>query len=135
VNAGTAGGPARSLRAALGNLGASVLGLVHTRLELAALEFEEERHRAVERVALLLVAILFFAFALLVGSLIVVAYYWEEHRLPALIGVTLAYLAVGFLALWRVHRIGQVVTKPFAGSLAELERDRQWLSSELGTKE
>ena len=126
------GGPTRGLRGALANLGASLLGLVHTRLELAAVEFEEERHRVVERVALLLVAILFFAFALLIGSLIVVAYYWDTHRLRALFGVTLAYAAIGGFAIWRASKLGQVITKPFAASLAELERDRDWLSEQFG---
>ena len=129
------GGSPRGLRAALGNLGASLLGLVHTRLELVAIEFDEERHRALERVALLLVAVLFLAFALLFVSLLIVVLLWDTHRIAALAVVTLAYLVIALIALWRARWLGQIVSRPFAASLAELERDRAWLAERFGGHE
>ena len=84
---GTPGGSGRGLRGALTELGASLLGLAHTRLELAAVEFDEVIERTVARLVLLLVALMSFAFALLAASTLFVVIFWDTHPIAALCAV------------------------------------------------
>jgi uncharacterized membrane protein YqjE len=134
VSDGTSGGSKQGLRGALARLGAAVLGLVHTRLELAAVELDEERARTVDRLALVLIAVPCFASALLAASALVVVWLWDTHRIAALSGVTIAYLLIGLVALWRLRVLRHPGSPPFAGTLAELERDRAWIADKLGGK-
>ena len=123
--------PIGSLRRALARAGAAAVELVRTRLELAALEFAEERERAKSRVILAAVAGTFFAFAVLAASALVVLCFWDTHRLAALAAVTALHLAIGAGALWRLSATRRAAPTPFPATLAELERDRQWLAGEL----
>jgi uncharacterized membrane protein YqjE len=113
-------------------LGTSALGLAQTRLELAAVEFDEVRERTFERMVLIAVAVLGFAFALLAATALVVVAFWDTYRIAALCGVTLAYLLIGLLALWRLSTRQRAEGTPFAGTLAEFERDRAWLARQWG---
>lgn len=128
---GTPGSTASGgLRGALAQLGGSVVGLLRTRLELAALEFDEERDRAIDALILVHVATLAFAFALLAASALVVVLFWDTYRIAALLGMTLAYLAIGVVAALRFKHRRPEGDRPFAGTLAEFERDRLWLAGE-----
>jgi uncharacterized membrane protein YqjE len=119
--------PAAGLRGALAQLGASSAAFVRTRLELAAVEFAEERQRAQRKMLLLAVAIVAFAFALLAASAYVVVCFWDTHRLPAIAGIAIFYAVIGAIAAWRVAVGRGNEPRPFAATLAELERDREWL--------
>ena len=122
----------RGLKGAAADLAAALLGLGRTRLELAAVEFEEARARTTQNLALVMVAALCFAFALLAASLLVVVLFWETHRIAALCGVTVVYALVGLLAVWRLAERKKPHAPAFAATLAELERDRAWLASRFG---
>jgi uncharacterized membrane protein YqjE len=132
VSDGTPGRAGGGLRGALGQLGSSLVGLLRTRLELAALELNEERDRAIEALILVNVAALAFAFAVLAASTLVIVLFWDTHRIAALLAMTIAYLLVGIVAAWRFSRRRPADAPPFRGTLAELERDRAWLADEFG---
>ena len=110
---------------ALSQLAATLIALLHTRFELATVEFEEERERAKDMLILTVIATVFFSFALIVASVLVVFNFWDTHPVPALAGVMLLYLAIGAAALLVLKRRRQ--TRPFAATLAELEKDIQSL--------
>ena len=129
---GTAPASRRGLRTAVAQLAETLLGLGRTRLELAAVEFEEARARAAERLVLSLVAGLCFALAVLVASMLVVVLFWDTHRIAALCAVTIVYALLGLVALWRLAVQKRSETPAFAATLAELERDREWLASRFG---
>ncbi len=116
-------GPASSLRA----LGATLLELVGSRIELAVVELREEGERRKGMLALVLVGALFLALGLLLAAAFVVVLFWDEHRLLALGGVTLLYLGIAATAFARLRRKARESPPPFAATLAELERDRQML--------
>jgi len=124
----------RGLGNALGQLAAAAVDLLRTRAELAALEFDEARELAKDRITLLVIGLGCLAMATLGATAFVVVYFWDSYRLAALGGVTVAYLLAGLIALWRfsIHR--QNDPKPFAATLAELERDREWLASGGGQR-
>jgi len=121
------------MRGALARLAAAAVALLGTRVELATLEFAEERERARDRLILLAVALTGFGFALLAASAFVVVLFWDTHRLEALGGVCLFYLAGGGFATWRLAAGRGSAPAPFAATLAELERDREWLSRHVGS--
>jgi uncharacterized membrane protein YqjE len=113
--------PSGGISGALSQLAASLIALLHTRFELATLEFEEERERAKDLLILTVIATVFFSFALIVASVLVVFWFWDTHPVAALSGVLLVYLAIGAGALVVLQRRRE--TRPFAATLAELEKD------------
>ena len=130
----TAGTPPRSrrdLRGAAGRLATALFEFGRTRVELAAVEFEEARARATDNLVLILVAAAAFAFALLAASMLVVVLFWDTYRIAALCGMTIVYLLIGIFALWRLAAHKKSDPPPFAATLAELERDRAFLASRL----
>lgn len=112
------------LTSALRNLGHSAIGLVHTRLELFATEWEEERAR-LTRLCIALAFVLFFALLTVIAlGAFVVLVFWDSHRLLAL-GAVLALFAVG-AALSALVAANTLARKPrlFAGTLAALGADQ-----------
>ena len=125
----------RDLRGAAGRLTSALLEFGRTRVELAAVEFEEARTRAAENLVLVLIAAAAFAFALLAASMLVVVLFWDTYRIAALVVMTLVYFSIGVLALWRVSERKKSDPPAFAATLAELERDRAYLANRLGQNE
>jgi uncharacterized membrane protein YqjE len=123
--------PAGGLRRALARVGVAMVELARTRLELAALDFSEERERTKLRLILAIVAATFLAFAVLCASALIVVMFWDTHRIAAIGAVTAAHFAIGAGALLRLRASQRTAPPPFQASLAELERDRQWLAGEL----
>lgn len=112
------------LTSALRNLGLSAIGLVHTRIELFATEWEEERAR-LTRICIALALMLFFVLLTVVAiSAFVVVAFWDTHRLLAL-GAVGAMFSVGAVISGLVAA-NALARKPrlFAGTLAALDADR-----------
>jgi uncharacterized membrane protein YqjE len=111
----------------LKGLAASLVAIAHTRLDLLSTELEEER----ERLTLLLIVMLIGLFCLGVGvillTILVVAAFWDSHRILVLSGFSGVFLVAGVAAWW--FALHKMHTKPklFAASLHELSKDRQQL--------
>jgi uncharacterized membrane protein YqjE len=123
--------PSSGLRDSLGRLAEASLALFRTRAELAALEFAEQREHAKQRVLLLAIAGGGFAMAWIAACALIVAYFWDSHRLMALLVIAAAHLAIGIAALWRLDVRQRTDPPPFSATLAELERDREWLGEQF----
>ena len=117
-----------TLRGSLARLADSLLGLTRTRLELAAVEYTEERTRVGRQLALTLAAVGCLLFALFFAAGAVVVAFWDTHRLPAIIGVSLFFALACGLLLWRRKEIANTTPMPFAASIAEFEKDRAALA-------
>ena len=122
---------AGGLRRALTRASAATVELVRTRVELAALEFAEERERAKVHIILAVIAATFFAFAVLCASALVVLLFWDTQRVAAIAGVTALHTAIGVGAVLRLRANHRAAPQPFQATLAELERDRQSLAGEI----
>ncbi|MDP1644837.1 MAG: phage holin family protein [Thiobacillus sp.] len=113
----------------LKTLSVSLISIVHTRLELLSTDIAEEREHFTTLLVLVLVALFSLGFGAVLLAMLIVAAFWESHRLVALGGLTgfflIAGAGVGWLAMHKVR------TRPklFAASLAELSKDRQQLTS------
>jgi uncharacterized membrane protein YqjE len=103
-------------------VGGLLAASVRNRVELFAFELQEERRRIVETVVLagLVAALGVFALGLFTFTVLVI--FWENGRLPALLGLTAIYICSAILA-WRVlvGRIGR--EKAFSETISELKKD------------
>lgn len=81
-------------------LGHTVLAMLHTRLELATVELEEEARRFLRYLVLGLVALILLVLALVLAAFFVILLFWEEHRLAA-VGVMVLLFGGGaaFIAM------------------------------------
>ena len=64
----------------VGRLGSTLVDMVHTRLELAAVEMEEESQRMLGYLLLALLALFLFGIAFLLLALLVIVLFWDTHR-------------------------------------------------------
>ena len=74
------------------------LGLARTRLELATIEYTEERARIGQQLALLLAGIGCVLFAVFFAAAAVVIYFWDTHRFAAILGVVMFFAGAGAAA-------------------------------------
>lgn len=113
------------LKASIGTL----VAIVHTRLELAATELEEERQRLEQMLAFLIGCIFCVCIGTLLLTLFFIVAYWDTPQRMAVLGaVTAAYFLGAVVLGLRVRH--QIRAKPrlFSATLAELYKDRSSLS-------
>jgi len=126
------GAPPGGLQDALARLSSAAVALLRTRAEIAALDFDSAHKEAKERVILLVAGLLSLGVGIVAATAFVVVYFWDTHRLTAFGVITIGYLVVGALALWRFSVRQRTDPRAFAATLAELERDVQWISRKTG---
>lgn len=112
-----------SLRA----LGATLLALVCARGELIAIEVQEEKERAAQKLVLVVLAALFVTMGLLLAAFLVVVLFWDTHRMLAAGGVTVLYLGIGGWALARLREMNRNSPPPFAATMSEFANDLRLL--------
>jgi len=117
--------PAAGLVAALSGMAATAVALLRTRLELATVEFAEERERIKAMLVLIVVATVFACFALAALSVLVVVWFWDRSPLAAISGVAIFYALIAAGAVLALKQQLQAHGRPFAATLAELERDAE----------
>lgn len=102
------------------------LGLAQNRLELFAVELQEEKLRFAELLMLICAFMAVGTVALTLVTLTVVLVFWENGRTPALMALSAAYAGgaiwLGCMVRGRLH----APAKPFPATLGELEKDRKW---------
>jgi uncharacterized membrane protein YqjE len=113
--------PAVGLGDALSGLAATAVSTLRTRLELATVEFEEQRERTKIMLIMVAVATVFSCFALIALSALVVALLWDSHPIGALVGVAVTYAVIAAIALYALKQSS--FPRPFEATLHELERD------------
>jgi uncharacterized membrane protein YqjE len=114
------------LASALFGIAATLVALLRTRLELATVEFAEERERIKSMLVLIVVATMSACFAIVAVSVLIVVWFWD-HPLAAIFGVALFYAVVAGGALAALRQQVRAHGQPFAATLAELERDAEAL--------
>ena len=111
------------LKSALAALSSSL----HTRVELALTEIEEERERLKQ--TLLLTLLLFFSISLgiILLTIFVVAIFWEGGWVYALGCLAFLYLGIGLIAAMILRRTVAQRPRLLSATLAELAKDRDRL--------
>lgn len=103
-----------------------VAAIVNNRIELLAVELQEEGYRLVGAVVLAAAVVVFCLLTLVMLTFTIVLAAGEEHRLAAAIGTTIVYLVAALAAFWRL-RVRLKNWSPFSATLNELRKDRAWL--------
>ena len=121
----TSRGAAHGLRQRLDLL----LQSAQTRLQLLALELQEEKLRLARLLLGLVLAAVLLGFAVVFGLVWLTVALWDSHRQLGLALATALALLLGLGAAGVAARAWRAGSGLFSASLAELERDRQALAA------
>jgi len=112
-----------AILAAAGRIAATVVAMVGTRLELAAVEFQEDARRLLGYLAWTLLAVFLAAGAFMLVALFVIVLFWDDYRLQAIAGMAILFAAAAGLILMKVKSGLNKQASLFSSTLAELRND------------
>jgi uncharacterized membrane protein YqjE len=124
-----------ALAAAAGRIGATVIAMVRTRLELAAVEVQEESQRLLGYLAWTLLAVFLFAGACMFVALFVIVLFWDSYRLQAVAGMAILFALGGTAIVFRLRASFATRPAPLSATLAELRKDADGLRMAVHTHE
>lgn len=108
-----------------GRLGATLVAMVQTRVELASVELQEEAQRMLRYLVLSLMALFLAAMTVTLITFFVILLFWDEHPLLAT-GLLAGLYGLGaFMLAAKVK--AELRSKPalLAATLAELKKDAE----------
>jgi len=106
------------------HFGATMVALIHTRVELLSTEIEEELQRGVNILLSMMLALLFGGLSVIMLAITLLVIFWDDHRVLVAVLITAVFVittaVMCYLAYVRVKH------KPrfMAASIEELKRDR-----------
>jgi uncharacterized membrane protein YqjE len=119
------------LLASIRHFGATIVALVHTRIELVSTEVEEELQRGLIILLWMMLALLFGGLAIVMFAITLLIIFWDDHRVVVAVLITVTFVVTaGFMAyLAQAH----IARKPrfMAATIEELKRDRAYLERKL----
>ncbi len=107
----------------------TLLAAAHNRVELFAVELQEEKGRLVESILCTAAVVAFGMMALSMVTLTLVVLFWENGRLIALGCLSVLHLAGTALA-WRALQSRLKGRRAFADTVGELRKDRSCLGTD-----
>jgi uncharacterized membrane protein YqjE len=113
--------------AAGGRIAATLVAMAGTRLELAAVEFQEDARRLLGHLAWTLLAVFLAAGALLLAALFVIAIFWDTYRLQAVGGMAVLFGVVAGIIVMKVRSSMNAEAPLLSATLAELRNDIDYL--------
>lgn len=116
----------------LRRLGSSVLTLGRIRLELLAIEAQEEKDRLAGLLLWAVLAALLAGFGLLMLLVLVTVAFWDEHRLLALGFGSVVLIVAAAVAVLKVRGLVAQPSTLFQSSIAELREDADALRRRPG---
>jgi uncharacterized membrane protein YqjE len=113
----------------VGRLGATLLDMVHTRLELASVEMEEQSQRYLGYLLMSLLALFLFGIAIVLVAVFVIILFWDTHRLAAVLGMA-ALFSLSALGIGIKARAGFAAQPALlAATMGELRKDIDFLKT------
>lgn len=110
-------------------MGSSFLALIHTRVELFAVELQEQKLRAIGLLGWLVAALALAVAGILLVIGILGLFLWQHAGYAGLIGLALATLGGSVGLLWMLRRRILSEPDPFAASISEMGKDLECLES------
>ena len=107
----------------VGRIGGTVLAMVETRLELAALEIEEESQRLLGYFMLALLSLILFGIAMVLVSLTIILLFWETYRLQEALGLAALFAVAGTVIMMKLKSAFASRPRMLASTVAELNKD------------
>ncbi len=120
-------GQSAGLLESLKRLVSTLASIVSTRLELLAIELQEERLHLTQLYFLSLSALFCFGMGVMLLTVFVTVLFWDDHRLAVLGGLCILFFALGVLLTLFLRNKAHNRPKLFSASLAELAKDREQL--------
>ena len=110
-------------------LTSTLVGIIHTRLELLSTDLEEDREHLVALLIMALCALFCLGLGVLLVAMLLVVVFWDTQRIPVLVSLAGFFLVAG-IAAW-VMAVNRIKSMPrlFASTLQELFKDRQQLDT------
>jgi len=108
----------------------SVLALLHSRLELAGIELEEEKLRQFGLLLRTAILVVLGMLTLMTATATVVVIFWDQSPELTLGLVTAVYAVATGAVGWGLRRRLKTDPSPFADTLAEFKKDREWLEGD-----
>lgn len=109
----------------LASTGASI---AQTRLELLSLDVQIARGKFISLLVMIIGALFFLFFGLVMLALLIVIYSWETDRMLALGLLTGAFILVGLILAALINQSLRTMPRLFEASITELAKDREALS-------
>lgn len=117
-----------NLLSSIKNLVTTGASIAQTRLELISLDVQIARTKFISLLVMIVSALFFLFFGLVMLALLIVIYSWESDRMMALGLVTSAFLLIGLILALLIMQSLRTMPKLFEASIAELAKDREALS-------
>lgn len=108
-------------------LGDSALSMLHRRLELASIELQEEKYRLLDLLIRAAVLIVLGILTLVTATALVVVVFWDRSPVITLTIITAAYTLTTISVAMGLRDKVKTNPRPFADSVEELKKDREWL--------
>ena len=106
-----------------GRMGATLVAMLQTRLELAVVEIEEESQRFLRYLILSLLALFLLGIASVLVALFVIVLCWDSYRLAAVAGMALVFIAAGTILAVKVRAEMRAKPPLLADTIGELRQD------------
>lgn len=113
----------------VGRLGATLVAMVHTRLELAVVEVEEESQRLLGYLLFSLLALVLFGIAMLLVAFLVIVVFWDSYRIPAAAGMAALFAVVGALVAMKVKAGFAAKPRLLEHTFAEIRKDISYVQN------
>ena len=117
-----------NLLSSIKGLAATGASIAQTRLELLSLDVQIARSKFIKLLIMIVCALFFLFFGLVMLALLIVIYSWEADRMMALSLLTAAFLIIGLILALLITQSLRTMPKLFEASIAELAKDREELS-------
>lgn len=108
-------------------LGAAMLGLLHSHVELFGIELQEQKSRTVSLLLFAGLALVFALLALVALSGLILILLWDNYRMAGMVGLAVFYVLAGIFCALRLKAAVFDESSPFSGTLEELANDRERL--------
>jgi len=117
-----------NLLSSLKNLVSTGASIAQTRLELISTDVQIARSKFISLLVMIVFALFFLFFGLVMLALLIVIYSWETDRILALTLLTSGFLAVGVILAAVILQSLRTMPKLFEATISELQKDREELT-------
>lgn len=117
-----------NLLSSIKNIVATGASIAQTRLELLSVDVQIARSKFISLLVMIVCALFFLFFGLVMLSLLIVIYSWESNRILALGLITCAFITIGLILVLLVMQSLRTMPKLFEASIAEFAKDREELT-------
>ena len=117
-----------NLLSSIKHLAATSASIAQTRLELLSVDVQIARRKLISLIVMIVSALFFLFFGLVMLALLIVIYSWESDRMLALSLLTGTFLSIGLILALLITQSLRKMPQLFEASIAELAKDKEALS-------